>query len=440
MRVHVFGAIRLVDADGVEHVPPSPSQRRILAALAAQAGQPIRGERLCDLLEISPGTLRTTVSRLRKFLGPDVIVNDAAGYRIVAGSAEADELEATARSAAQASAAAAVEQRAVALATVTGSPYEEFAHEPWARPEVARLDELLAEMTEAHASSLFLLDRHDEGVQLMVAHTAAYPYRDQARALLMEGLARTGRQVEALRAYEDYRALLAEEAGAVPSSELQELSNEIAIGEMSTTVGAVGATGATGRVAEVVDVTDNVSEPMVEQDLVAYLVTDLVGSTRIRVELGDRAATPLLAAAEELQRTCVAEFRGQVAQGTGDGIAAWFASITDAIEAMLSMGQRIADLGPADGSGPGVSGTAGEGTLPTLSLRGVVDVGDVDWDGSRPIGPLVDRVATTIDAIVGDDLACSELAAVLVASGEFDFAPGPLPGLVSPQRQVAPAR
>jgi len=424
VQVRVFGAVRLIDAAGDELHAPSVSQRRVLALLAAQHGRPIRGDRVCELLEISAGTLRTTISRLRKAVGAEVIANDSAGYRLLVDSSDAELLEAAARSADAVEASEAVQIRQDALAMVASRPYEEFAAESWIHREVVRLDDLRAEMAESQASSLFLLSRHDEGVQLMLAHIGEFPFRDQARALLMEGLARTGRQVEALRAYEDYRLFLAEEAGAVPSQELQELSNEIAIGEVATTVSAIGD-------ADVIDVTDAGTDSMIDQDLVAYLVTDLVGSTRIRVDLGDRAATPLLAAADELQRSCVAEFRGRIVQGTGDGVTAWFVSVTDAIEAMLEIGERIAELG-----GPGET----ESGRVKLSLRGVVDVGDVDWDGTHPTGPLVDRAAAAVDAIRGDELTCSELAAVLVATGEFSFDSGPLPGLVIPQRLVEPAR
>ena len=55
----------------------------------------------------------------------------------------------------------------------------------------------------------------------------AHPYRERMRAHLMLALYRCGRQAEALAAYRDTRALLAEELGLEPSAELQRLERQM---------------------------------------------------------------------------------------------------------------------------------------------------------------------------------------------------------------------
>jgi uncharacterized integral membrane protein len=81
--VRLLGAVRFVNDDGHAVDLPSASQRRLLAALALAAGATLRPDYLSDLLDVSAGALRTTVSRLRSRLGEAVIRTDAVGYRIM---------------------------------------------------------------------------------------------------------------------------------------------------------------------------------------------------------------------------------------------------------------------------------------------------------------------------------------------------------------------
>ena len=80
--VQVLGAVRAVDAEGRLLDVPSASQRRLLALLAAHAPRSLRADLLCDALGVSPGALRTTVSRLRRSLGDTSILASQSGYRL----------------------------------------------------------------------------------------------------------------------------------------------------------------------------------------------------------------------------------------------------------------------------------------------------------------------------------------------------------------------
>ena len=114
-----------------------------------------------------------------------------------------------------------------ALGLWRGSPYAEFASEEFAAAEVARLVELRARVVEERSAALLELGRPGEVIGELESEIAAEPYRERLRALLMLALARAGRPVESLRAYEAFRRFLADEVGVVPSPGLQELNDDI---------------------------------------------------------------------------------------------------------------------------------------------------------------------------------------------------------------------
>ena len=80
--IRLLGAVRFVTDRGEVVDLPSAAQRRLLAALAVAGGTTQRTEHLSDTLELSTGSLRTTVSRLRSRIGDDLIQTDTTGYRV----------------------------------------------------------------------------------------------------------------------------------------------------------------------------------------------------------------------------------------------------------------------------------------------------------------------------------------------------------------------
>ncbi|HEX4018664.1 MAG TPA: BTAD domain-containing putative transcriptional regulator [Frankiaceae bacterium] len=202
------------------------TQRRLLAMFAVQARRPIRPERLADDLQMSPGSLRTSVSRLRKLLGAEVLQTDAVGYRldtdvdselfyqVLTRPADTDRLA----------------QLEEALGFWRGPAIEEFAEEPWARAESARLNELHAAAVEEHAAQLLTFGRWPDAIAAMERHVADHPLRDRPRGLLMQALAGSGRQAEALAVYRTHRAYLDTEVGTEPSAEVRDIGRRIAEG------------------------------------------------------------------------------------------------------------------------------------------------------------------------------------------------------------------
>ena len=110
-----------------------------------------------------------------------------------------------------------------ALALWRGEAYAEFAHEEWARAEVVRLTELRIAAVEELAELLIAADEHAAAIAMLEPVIDDHRFRDGLRGLLMRALARSGRQTEALRQFQAYRTLLAEEVGTEPSPELAAL-------------------------------------------------------------------------------------------------------------------------------------------------------------------------------------------------------------------------
>src|ERR1700733_15845978 len=87
-------------------------------------------------------------------------------------------------------------------------------------------------------------------------------------------------------------------------------------------------------------------EPYVESAFRAILFTDIVDSTRLTQELGDRAAMRLLREHNSIVRSVLARFGGTEVKHTGDGIMAAFASAFQSLGAAIQI-QR--DLFERDG-------------------------------------------------------------------------------------------
>ncbi|MDQ2678168.1 MAG: AAA family ATPase, partial [Actinomycetota bacterium] len=224
--VQVLGAVRFVTDDGESITLPSASQRRLLALLALGAGTTLRSEHLCDLLEVSTGALRTTVSRVRRRLGEHVVVTDAVGYRIGCPVDSALFARAVIAPADQGDRLVDLE---AALSLWHGDALDEFRHEPWAEAEATRLDELRCLATEERFECLLRRGRSGEVVAELESYLSTHPLRDRPWGLLMEALADQGRRGDALRRYQEYRTLL-EQCGLEPSAAVRSVEQRIAVG------------------------------------------------------------------------------------------------------------------------------------------------------------------------------------------------------------------
>ena len=225
--VRVLGPIQVVTTSGRALDLPSVSQRRLLARLAVDAPQALRVDLLCDVLAVSPGALRTIVSRLRRGIGDTTVVGSQGRYRLAAAVDAALFTTSLSQVGTGDDRIGTLER---ALALWTGPAFDEFSAAAWAAPEAARLAELYAAAIEDHALELIVARRWAEAIAELKAHVSVHPLRDRPWGLLVHALGGAGRQADALAAFQEYRAYLAEWVGTEPSAQVCRIQRRIAEG------------------------------------------------------------------------------------------------------------------------------------------------------------------------------------------------------------------
>ena len=159
------------------------------------------------------------VSQLRKLLGKERLLTRAPGYLL---HAEADELDLTHFRRLQSEG-----KQRDALALWRAPALAEFAELRFAQTEIARLEELRLACLEERLDADLAEGRQAELVGELEALVREYPLRERLRELLLVALYRSGRQAEALAAYQDARAALVDELGIAPGKALRELHQAI---------------------------------------------------------------------------------------------------------------------------------------------------------------------------------------------------------------------
>jgi DNA-binding SARP family transcriptional activator len=224
-----------VSADGRSLDVGSGKRPALLALLLLRAGDVVSTDGLIDALwgERVPASAANSVhiyiSRLRKALGNGRLETHGRGYML---RLEAEELD-LARFERQLAegrelliwgdAPRAAETLRAALALWRGQPLADFASEPFAQGEIARLEELRLSAMEERIEADLALGRHAELVPELEALAREHPFRERLRAQLMLALYRSGRQADALAAYQQARGTLREELGLEPGRGLQDL-------------------------------------------------------------------------------------------------------------------------------------------------------------------------------------------------------------------------
>jgi predicted ATPase/DNA-binding SARP family transcriptional activator len=234
----ILGPLELVE-DGRRVELSGGRQRTLLALLLLHANEVVSVDRLIDGLwgERPPATaakvLQNAVSQLRRSLGDNLIVTRAPGYvlHVEPEAIDAHRFESLLQDGRSRLAAGQAEEASRilrdGLALWRGRPLDEFAYEPFAETEAARLEELRLRALEERLDADLALGRHADVVGELERLVAEQPLRERPRRQLMLALYQSGRQAEALQAYQDGRRLLAEEIGLEPGPALQQLEKQI---------------------------------------------------------------------------------------------------------------------------------------------------------------------------------------------------------------------
>ena len=231
-------------------------QRAVLAILLLHRNEVVSADRLIDELwgEAPPAgarqTLRAYVSKLRRAMvtnggtpavgqgserepGDGVLVTRGHGYvlEVLPGELDLDRFAEAAERGRDALAtgrpADAARLLREALALWRGPPLAEFSYGGFAEAAIAQLEELHLAAVEERVEADLVLGEARELVGELRGLVARHPLRERLRGQLMLALYRSGRQAEALAAYQDFRRTLSDELGLEPGPGLQQL--ELAI-------------------------------------------------------------------------------------------------------------------------------------------------------------------------------------------------------------------
>jgi DNA-binding SARP family transcriptional activator len=213
-------------------------QRALLAVLLLHANEVVSTDRLLDELwgdeppEARTAALRVRLSQLRKALdieGSNPIVTRAPGYSIEVRPEQLDlhRFERLVEAAGASEPREAAEQLREALGLWRGQALADFAYEPFAQAAIGRLEELRLLAVEKRIDADLALGRHAELVGELASLVAEHPLQEGLHGRLMLALYRSGRQAEALEAYQAARRVLVDELGIEPGPALQELEKTI---------------------------------------------------------------------------------------------------------------------------------------------------------------------------------------------------------------------
>ncbi|QEV22406.1 AfsR/SARP family transcriptional regulator [Streptomyces alboniger] len=223
------------DGEGEPVRVPETKVRALLADLLVHEGRPVSADRLVEDLwgDEQPGrpanALQSKVSQLRRAIGRDRVVYQAAGYWLRLDMAAGDVVDAfhfrdlVGGARLEEDPRVRAELLDEALQLWRGPAYADFADEEFVRASAQRLAEqrlaVWEERGEARLASGDLTLLTGELADLV----ARYPLRERLRGLQMRALYLAGRQGEALASYRELRGRLDWELGVEPGPALAAL-------------------------------------------------------------------------------------------------------------------------------------------------------------------------------------------------------------------------
>ncbi|MBB4687806.1 putative ATPase/DNA-binding SARP family transcriptional activator [Amycolatopsis jiangsuensis] len=243
----LLGPLRVAGADGTPIDIGGARLRMLLARLALDAGRSVPVDVLIDGLwgdqppAEAGNALQSLVSRLRRVLRPAgaELESGPGGYRLAVPADAVDvhrfeQLATEGRTeliAGRDSRAAEALREAVDL--WRGAALADVLDAPFAAGPARRLDDRHAEVSEDRFEAELRLGRHAEVLADLTAAVFRHPLRERLVGLRIRALCASGRQADALLAYEATRVVLADELGVDPSAELQDVHLRALRGEFA---------------------------------------------------------------------------------------------------------------------------------------------------------------------------------------------------------------
>ena len=345
----LLGELR-VNRDGHDIDPGPRLQRHLLAILLIEAGRVVAVDRLVDLLwgdeppAAALASLQAYVSQLRRILEPDrpprtparILVTQDPGYalRVEPDQVDAWRFLALAGDARELLTSGKVDKAAhqldVALGTWRGEALAEFANERWAVPVAARLGEARDVALEDRIDAWLALGRHSQAVSELEEMVQARPLRERRWGQLIVANYRSGRQADALRAYQRCRSVLSEDLGIEPGPELRRLESAVLAQDpaLEWKAADLSSTGSTSQAPGLVELIDSSGEapPVAARNVQLDRLRERTDQAR-----GNRGGVVVIIGEPGVGKTTLAERAAEAASAAG-AIVAW-SRCTDAAAA-----------------------------------------------------------------------------------------------------------
>ena len=246
LEIRVLGSVEIA-WDGQTVDIGGAKARALVARLLIDRGLVVSVDRLVDSLwgeEHADGSrlaLRSTISRVRKRVRAagatnELIITRAPGY-LLQVPAEVTDTAWFERLVTEGRRELARRRPSVAIRILTeaerlwrGPAYSEVRDEPFARAEARRLEELRLSATDTRMDAGLTLGRHGALAGELESLTTTHPLRERLWSQRMLALYRSGRQAEALRVFQELRAILVAELGIEPGRDVTWMEQAILTG------------------------------------------------------------------------------------------------------------------------------------------------------------------------------------------------------------------
>ena len=385
----VLGPVQ-VRRDGAPVTIPGAKPRAILTMLGLHGGSVVSADTLVELLwghdppRTAAKALQTHISLLRRILGDGFVLTEGAGWTLAGTGVDVSRYKAAARLGRDAAAAGdtgqAVARFEEALALWRGIP--ELPDGRRGTSEKTRWMEGHAALVEDRADALLATGRAAEIIGELEAAVADAPLRERRWGQLMLALYRTGRQGEALGAYQRARALLADELGVDPGPELRRLETAIVAQDAALETPAAQHVPAVTRA-------------------VTFLLTDIEGSTAAWEADADAMAASL-ARHDELVEQVVTSRGGRLIKTRGEGDATFsvFERPSAAAAAAIELQEGIVHEPWA--------------LREPMRIRVALHTGEAELRDGDYFGRAVNRAARLRSLATGGQILCSGATAELI--------------------------
>jgi DNA-binding SARP family transcriptional activator len=334
----ILGSLEVADAAGPVAIRGT-KRRGLLAYLLLQRERMISAARIADELwpenpETGVSTVQTYVSQLRKLFATDSstsLVTHPAGY-VLHIARDALDSVGFERELRQAKSAPDLPMQLRhldrALELWRGTPLEEFEW-PWAIAARVGFERSYLEALCQRIEVRLALGQHREILGELESLTNEHPLDERFWRQRILAEYRSGRQVDALRAFQSARERLAD-VGIEPGAELAELERRLLDQDpsLSPEPSSVPTPSSPGDA--------------LPSGVVSFLLTDIVGSTQLWEQFPEEML-PALERHDEIVGDVVAARQGRVVKkrGEGDSTFSVFARATDAVHAAIELQRAL---------------------------------------------------------------------------------------------------